>query len=266
MIDTTQTEGEQREDNELASGIVPVLAGGGARLSAHIDILSALDELGMPYPELVGVSGGSIVAALRASGMSTTDIRRIALETDFSRFLGHNLWLLIKSGGLSSGGSFERWIGDMVGDRCLGDLERDLHVVASDVMTGKAVVFSSRSTPDIPVSEAVRCSMSVPLLFSFKHRGEQVLTDGSILSEEALRDYLGMLIHTFMTSLSHEYVNDAFWLSTIIVETGDVSPVAFSLDAKAKDRLFELGYSNTMSHLPRKLMQREGAGVDRKQP
>lgn len=298
MIDTTKKQDEQRVDKELGPGIVPVLAGGGARLSAHIGILSALDELGMPYPELVGVSGGSIVAALRACGMSTTDIRRIALETDFSRFLGHNLWLLIKSGGLSSGGSFERWMGDMVGDRCLGDLERDLHVVATDVMTGKAVVFSSRSTPDMPVAEAVRCSMSVPLLFSFKHRGEQVLTDGSILSEEALRrdwsgrgtpvvvfklrgnggfnmsrrsavplrDYLGMLIHTFMTSLSHEYVNDAFWLSTIIVETGDVSPVAFSLDAKAKDRLFELGYSNTMSHLPRKLMQRVGAGdLDAKQ-
>ena len=140
--------------------------------------------------------------------------------------------------------------------------------------------------------------MSVPLLFSFKHRGEQVLTDGSILSEEALRrdwtgsgtpvvvfklrgtgglsvtqrsslplrDYLGMLIHTFMTSLAHEYVNDAFWLSTIVVETGEISPVAFSLGPEEKERLFQMGFENTLSHLPRKLGQQAGQTGRLKRP
>lgn len=270
--------------------IIPVLAGGGARLSAHIGILAALDELDLAYPEFVGVSGGSIVAALRAGGRSIEEIREVAATTDFSQFLGHNLWRLLQSGGLSSGEGFERWMDRMMDGRTLGELERDLHVVATDVRSGQPVIFSSRSTPDIRVSEAVRYSMSVPLLFSFKHRGEQVLTDGSILSEEALRrdwtgsgtpvvvfklrgtgglsvsqrsslplrDYLGMLIHTFMTSLAHEYVNDAFWLSTIVVETGEISPVAFSLGPEEKERLFQMGFENTLSHLPRKLGQQAG--------
>jgi NTE family protein len=132
----------------------------------------------------------------------------------------------------------------------------------------------------------------VPLLFSFKNRGEQVMTDGSILAEEALRrdwsgegtpvvvfklrgtgglehtrhhpsvplrDYLSMLIHTFMTTLSHEYINEAFWLSTIVVDTGGVSPVAFSLDADAKRALYRAGYDTTLEFLPAKM--RRAAGV-----
>jgi NTE family protein len=138
------------------------------------------------------------------------------------------------------------------------------------------------------VSEAIRYSMSVPLLFSFKSLGDQVMTDGSILSEEALRrdwsgtgtpvvvfklrgtgalkikhrksliplrNYLAMLIHTFMTTLSHEYINEAFWLSTIVVDTGDVSPVAFSLGAKVKADLYQAGYRSTLDFLPVKLAQ-----------
>ena len=42
--------------------LVPVLAGGGTRLAAHVGVLAALDDLGVRYARIVGVSGGSIVA------------------------------------------------------------------------------------------------------------------------------------------------------------------------------------------------------------
>jgi NTE family protein len=269
--------------------IVPVLAGGGARLPAHIGILAALDELRVEYSELVGVSGGSIVAALLATGYPLDAIRGIAQETDFSQFLGQNLFSLLRTGGLSSGDHFQRWMDEKLEGRCFSQLERHLHVVATDVRTGKPVVFSSATTPEMPVSLAVRYSMSVPLLFSFKNHGDMVMADGSILSEESLRrdwsgngtpvvvfklrgsgglqipgrkpliplrQYLGMLLHTFMTTLAHEYINEDFWLSTIVVDTGDISPVAFSLGPELKDRLYETGYRSTLDYLPQKLSRK----------
>jgi len=83
--------------------------------------------------------------------------------------------------------------------------------------------------------------LSEPILFSFKEYGEHLLVDGSILAEEVLqrnragdtpvvvfklrsnnhhapsrksimplRSYLEMLVRTFMTTMSHEYINDRF--------------------------------------------------------
>ena len=280
---------------KLSAQIVPVLAGGGARLPAHIGILAALDSLDICYEQMVGVSGGSIVAALYAAGYSLPDMKDIAADTDFSRFLGQNVVSLLRTGGLSSGERFERWMDERLEGRCFRDLNHDLHVVATDVRSGKPAIFSREATPDMPVARAVHFSMSVPLLFSFNVYGEQVIVDGSILSEEALRrdwsgtgtpvvvfklrgsggfkstkrgplvplrDYLAMLLHTFMTSLSHEYINDDFWLSTIVVETGDVSPVAFSLGPEVKHELYETGYRTTMEFLPLKMARRaDGAGT-----
>lgn len=285
----TDMQGEEHSAAALDRQIVPVLAGGGARLPAHIGILAALSDMHIGFREIVGVSGGSIVAALYAGGYSLPEIRSIAEETDFSQFLGQNLFSLLRTGGLSNGDSFEQWIDEKLQGRCFGDLERELNVVATDVRSGLPVIFNRSLSAAMPVSQAVRYSMSVPLLFSFKTNGDQVMADGSILSEEALRrdwsgngtpvvvfklrsnraldlkahkplvplrDYMSMLIHTFMTTLSHEYINEAFWLSTIVVDTGDISPVAFSLGAEAKARLYEAGYRSTLDFLPRKLKQR----------
>ncbi|EAQ98259.1 patatin-like phospholipase family protein [Congregibacter litoralis] len=275
-------------DRNATAHIVPVLAGGGARLPAHIGILTALEELKIDFRQMVGVSGGSIVAALFAGGYDLADIRQISDDTDFSQFLGQNFISLLRTGGLSSGDRFERWMDEKMQGRRFCDLAMDLSVVATDVRSGKAVIFNRDLSPEMRISEAVRYSMSVPLLFSFKTLGEQVMADGSILAEEALRrdwsgagtpvvvfklrgsgglnlkdrkpviplsNYLAMLIHTFMTTLSHEYINEAFWLSTIVVETGDVSPVAFTLGPELKAELFEAGYRSTLDFLPPKLAQ-----------
>ncbi len=53
-------------DTPLTQRIVPVLAGGGTRLPAHVGVLTALQDMGIEYRHLVGVSGGSVVASLAA--------------------------------------------------------------------------------------------------------------------------------------------------------------------------------------------------------
>ena len=50
------------------------LGGGGARGVAHIGVLKALEELGIPVDYIAGTSMGAVVGGLYASGMSPEEI------------------------------------------------------------------------------------------------------------------------------------------------------------------------------------------------
>jgi NTE family protein len=263
--------------------IVPIFAGGGTRLPAHLGVLKALAELNINFDHLVGVSGGSIIASMHASGLTLNEIKAIALETNYSQFREFSLLKLIRNGGLSSGDIFEKWVDKHLKGKTFADLDKDLHIVATDVTTSKPVIFDREQTPDMKVSLAVRFSMSIPLVFSFKSFGKRIMVDGSILSEEALHrdwdhkgtpvlcfrlrgeheydelkvnglfpivNYVNLLIRTFMTTISREYVNDAFWHSTIIINTGIYSGVDFSMDRIQKNKLYEIGYQTAMEIIP----------------
>lgn len=275
--------------NNLATSdltqIVPIFSGGGTRLSAHIGIIKALHDMKIGFDTLVGVSGGSIIASLYAKGYSVEQMRELALVTDFKQFTEFSLVRLLREGGLSSGDVFQNWIDEQLEGAVFADMPLDLNILATDVNGGGPVLFNKYATPDMKVSEAVRYSMSIPLIFSFKPFKEYLLVDGAILSEDALFEdwrgdgtpsvcfrlqsteqkrkaikknllqlpqYVGMLIRTFMTAISREYVNAKYWHNTVVVNTGEVSAVDFSLTPEIKNTLFELGYSTTKEFLPKK--------------
>ena len=135
--------------------IVPVLAGGGTRLPAHVGVLTALRDLEIDFDHIVGVSGGSVVAALAATGRSLEDMKTLFREVNFTQFRGHSLTNLLRHGGLSNGARFEEWMSGELGGIRFGDLEHNLHVVATDVRAGKPVVFNRGNSPDMPVARAV---------------------------------------------------------------------------------------------------------------
>lgn len=279
-------------DEPSAQLIVPVLAGGGTRLPAHVGVLTAIKELGIGYKHLVGVSGGSVVASLAAVGKSTEYMKDLFRDVDFSQFRGHSLINLILRGGLSTGRRFERWMDGELQGACFKDLNVELHVVATDVRSGKPFVFSRRNTPDLPVSKAVLYSISIPLLFPFHHHGNHVLVDGSILAEDGLSrdwagdhtpvvcfrlrdkqiaanhfsrrifpvaDYMFMLMRTFMSTLSREYLSEALWLNTVLIETEGMSPLEFRMTHEQKTILFQTGYQTTLDFLPIKLARLQPA-------
>lgn len=270
------------------STIVPILSGGGTRLPAHIGILQALHDLQISYSTIVGVSGGSIIAALVAKGHSLSYLKELALTTDFRQFTGFSLWRLLKQGGLSSGDHLEQWLDSQLEGVTFAALPFNLNIVATDVNGGGPVIFNRETTPMVRVSQAVRSSMSIPLIFAFKEFGDKLLVDGAILSEDALfRDwqkdgtpsvcfrlrsepkkeslahkgrfplplYLTLLTRTFMSALSREYVDTRFWQRTIIINTGQISAVDFKAAQSTKLTLYQLGYDTTVSFIPKKLQQ-----------
>ncbi|OBP14933.1 phospholipase [Rheinheimera sp. SA_1] len=266
--------------------IVPIFSGGGTRLPCYVGILMALEDLELSYAHVVGVSGGSIVAAMLAAGKSIEEMQKLALHTDFKQFKGFSLLNLIRTGGLSSGDTFENWMDKELDGVLFRDLKLDLHVLATDINGGGPVIFNKERTPDMKVSQAVRFSMSIPLLFSFKTFENHVMADGVILAEDALHQdwsgravpvvcfrlksdnedrpilkhryfplvsYILMLIQTFMTAMSREYVHAQYWHNTVLINTGSVSSVDFALPIEKKLILLRQGYDTAMTVIPQKL-------------
>jgi len=271
--------------------ITPILAGGGARLPAHVGVLQAIKDLNYGYHHLVGVSGGSVIAALAAVGLSCEAMRTLFLQVDFSRFQGYSLFNLLLNGGLSDGVKFERWMNQQLRGACFADLETHLHVIATDVRSSQPVVFNRETAPNLPVAKAVLYSISIPLLFPFHRYREHLLVDGSILAEDGLfrdwagdgnpvvcfrirdkrrigsdstkhrvplADYLILLIRTFMNTISREYLNEALWINTIIIESDGLSPLEFRMTPEQKNRLYHAGYQTTHDILPLKMSRRKG--------
>ncbi len=278
--------------------MIPVLAGGGTRLPAHVGILTALEQMGYEMPRLVGVSGGSIVAALYAQGRDTDYLKHLAYDVDFRQFRGFSLKKLVFSGGLSSGEGFEQWLDGQLEGATFAELERDLHVVATDVRSGQPVIFDRQRSPGLRVARAVRFSMGIPLLFTFEKYRHHLMVDGSILAEDALYHawsdddtpvvyfrlrstreasqvkesrifplpaYLTMLIRTFMTSISREYISDSYWRSTVVIETGDISPIEFGLSTEQKEQLFRQGLETVQEVIPMKLESRAASPLQTRQ-
>jgi len=266
--------------------IVPIFSGGGTRLSCYIGILQALLDLGLRFNHLVGVSGGSIVAALYAAGWQLEDIKAVAMKTDFKQFWSFSFASLVRTGGLCNGNRLESWLDQQLKGATFADLKYDLHVLATDINGGGPVVFNRVLTPNLKVSKAVRFSMSIPLFFSFQAFNNHIMTDGVILSEDALHhdwsgaglplvcfrlksdaetnpvktsryfplvSYIFMLIRTFMNAVSREYVHAEHWHNTVVINTGSASSVDFALTAEQKQLLYEIGYDTAKTIVPLKL-------------
>ncbi len=270
-----------------AGQIVPILSGGGTRLPAHVGILRALNEINIPFDTIVGVSGGSVVASLYAAGYSIDEMHDLALNTNFKQFKEFSFFNLFFHGGFASGNRFEAWLDEKLEGRRFEDIPLNLSVVATDINGGGPVVFNKANTPKLKVSKAIRYSMSIPLIFSFKVYKEHVLVDGAILAEDALfRDwrgdgtpsicfrlvselkqaqlkvnknklllptYIKLLIRTFMSAISREYVHENYWHNTLIVRTGEASAVDFVASKESKLALFNIGYDTVKQYLPIKL-------------
>ncbi len=268
--------------------LIPVLAGGGTRLAAHVGILTALEHMQYQVDHLVGVSGGSIVAALYAHGRTCAYLKHLAFSVDFRQFRGFSLRQLLRAGGLSTGERLEDWLDEQLHGATFAELGRELHVVATDVRSGAPVIFDHQHSPGLRVARAVRFSIGIPLVFTFERYKDHLMVDGSILAEDALYrdwsddqtpvvyfrlraerppgtgresrlfalpDYLTMLIRTFMTSLSREYISDPHWRNTVVIDTGTVSPLEFALSRSQKEDLFQRGLQTTHAVLPLKLQR-----------
>jgi NTE family protein len=172
-----------------------VFEGGGVKGIGLAGALVELERQGYQPRCVAGTSAGAIMASLVAAGYARAELQEVVLhQMDFARFedpprlavlgsTGEALDIL-KDKGIHSGDYFLHWIRDLLaakGVHAFADLRDDtatderrryrLQVIASD-LTDEAMLVLPRDAarigfePDaLPVAEAVRMSMSIPVFF-----------------------------------------------------------------------------------------------------
>ncbi len=70
-----------------AQRVALVLSGGGAKGSAHIGVIRALEEKQIPITYITGTSIGAVIGAMYASGYSPDEIESLMVSEDFQRWI-----------------------------------------------------------------------------------------------------------------------------------------------------------------------------------
>lgn len=158
-----------------APKVALVLGGGAARGFAHIGVIQALEESGIPIDMVVGTSAGSVVAALHASGKSGTELQRIALSMEEASFSDWRLPLFTP--GVIKGEALARFIRAQVDAKQIQDLPIRLGIVATDLQSGQGILFQRGD-----VAMAVRASSAIPAVFQPVSISGHEYVDGGLVA------------------------------------------------------------------------------------
>lgn len=151
------------------------LGGGSARGLAHIGVLEAFEEAGLPVDVIAGTSMGAVIGALYAAYRDVERIKRLTRRFGAVRFAVLFEPSLPKTG-LIRGRRLEEELKAALGEAQFSDLEMPFACVATDIDNGERVVIR-----DGLVWEAVRASVSLPVFFSVAKRAGRNLVDGELV-------------------------------------------------------------------------------------
>lgn len=186
-----------------------VLSGGGSRGVSAIGALKALERADIPLDYIVGTSMGAIIGGLYASGYSTAQLERMVDTTKWDLLLSfsdqarrQDLFydqklaedrsiLVVRFKGFepiipsaySTGQSLLNYLnlltlqGIYHPNPSFDNLRVPFRAVATDLISGKRVVIDQGD-----LAEAMRATMTVPLLFSPVLKDSMQLVDGGLVS------------------------------------------------------------------------------------
>ncbi len=152
------------------------LGSGAAWGLAHIGVLEVLEKEGITIDMIAGTSAGAAIGALYAEGKSVDVIKNMVLNLGWKR-LAPLLDLALPRTGFIQGKKIKEVLKATIGDVEFGNLRIPLSCVATDIMTGEEVIIAHGS-----VLEAVRASMSIPLIFTVAKWKGRYLVDGSLVN------------------------------------------------------------------------------------
>jgi NTE family protein len=211
MLSVLALPAKAEELPKLAGGvkrpkICLVLSGGGARGAAHVGVIKVLEEYRVPIDCIAGTSMGSLVGAAYATGTSVAEMEQINAsistellfkdnpprqelsmrrkEDDYNIFFGPEVGVgrgkLTLGKGLVSGVQLEtvlRQLSKAHGFYHFDELPIPFRAVATDLVTGKAVIFSEGELANV-----MRASMSVPGAVAPAEFHDMMLVDGMLTS------------------------------------------------------------------------------------
>lgn len=156
------------------------LGGGAARGFAHVGVIQVLEQNGIVPDLIVGTSAGSLVAALYASGKTPAELERAALQMEEAAITDWTLPLFNR--GMLRGEALARYVNQQVRSLPLQDMKKPLGIVATELATGRPVLFQRGDT-----GSAVRASSAVPGVFTPVSISGRDYVDGGLVAPVPVR-------------------------------------------------------------------------------
>ena len=178
-----------------------VFEGGGMKGLAYIGAMRVLEEKGhlSDIKRVGGTSAGAINALIFALGYSIDEQHEIMRTKDFkefmddSLFIGTDLYRLISNFGWNKGDDFLNWIDEIIEDKLgkkratfqdLIDAKKPaLYMTGTNLTTGYVEYFSAERDANMPICEALRISMAIPVYFTAVRFGpnKDCYVDGGVI-------------------------------------------------------------------------------------
>ncbi len=151
------------------------LGSGAARGLAHIGVLKALEQEGIPVDMIAGTSTGALVGAIYAYGQDIERLKNLAITMGAKRLSLVDLTL--PKTGLLRGRKIEDILRSVIGEAKFSDLKIPFACISTDIDCGEEVVFKEGL-----VWEAVRASSSIPVILAVVKLGGKFLVDGTLVN------------------------------------------------------------------------------------
>ena len=170
----------------LKNQIGVALSGSGFLLGAHIGALQAIEQAGFTISEIAGTSGGAIIAANYAAGISTVALHEQFMTTDFRPLLNID-WLsplrLLLRHGLCDPRPFTTWLQTRLGGVTMDGTKIPCTLIATDVSSEAAYIWNAALTGGCPLWQATLASAAVPALYPPVSWQGRFLQDGGLTDD-----------------------------------------------------------------------------------
>ncbi|MGE5218053.1 MAG: patatin-like phospholipase family protein [Chloroflexota bacterium] len=175
IVPTVQADMDKLVRLLTGSAVGLVLSGGGARGFAHIGVLRALDESGVPIDYIGGTSMGAVIAAQHASGWDWRKMKRVNREQWPRCEPQRNFTLPLVA--LNSGKRMDRMLEKMFGAAEIQDLREKFFCVSTNLTRADQTIHRSG-----PLWKAVRASISIPGIGPPAIEQGEILVDGGLIN------------------------------------------------------------------------------------
>ncbi|WP_333784275.1 patatin-like phospholipase family protein [Thermocrinis sp.] len=158
-----------------------VLSGGAVRGVAHIGVIKALEEVGFEIVGVSGVSAGALVGAFYCAGYTPDEMLEIVKAKEWIKYIKPRIPKL----GFFSLSEGEKFLRKYLQVDRIEDLEKEFHVCALDIITGKTVYFSEGDLYRIVLG-----SCALPGIFEPVRYRHFLLVDGGITNNLPVEPFL----------------------------------------------------------------------------
>ena len=249
-----------------------VLSGGTARGFAHIGVIKALEEAGIKPDLIVGSSAGSIVGALYASGLSSSELETALAEMG-SSILGDltlpKIGVLPGALGLVKGEKLRNFMRRRLRHELIEDFPIRFAAVSTNLHSGKPHAFNTGEA-----ALAALASSAVPGVFSPVRIEGKYFADGQISSplpvdaarglgakviiavdvtyppeDASLSTFLSVVFQAFIISVNR--LRDFEIAGADVVIEPEIPRTSSQFGFGAREALVDAGYRAAQAYLPR---------------